>query len=102
MRSIGAELRDKQKFKEALECYEESVKILKETVGEKDLEYADALEGMGLVLVRMRRRGEAKKLEERSLGIIEQNVGRRHPRYADSLDEVGNVLREMGEYRASL
>ena len=98
MRSIGAELRDKQKFKEALECYEESVKILKETVGEKDLEYADALEGMGLVLVRMRRREEAKELGERSLGIIEQFVGRRHPRYADSLDEVGKGLREIGEY----
>ena len=78
------------------------MKILKEKVGEKDLEYADALEGMGLVLVRMRRREEAKKLEERSLTIIEQNVGKRHPRYADSLDEVGNVLREMGEYQASL
>ena len=102
MRSRGAELRKKQKFKEALKCYEESVTILKETVGEKDLEYADALEGMGLVLVRMRRREEAKKLEERSLTIIEQNVGKRHPRYADSLDEVGNVLREMGEYQASL
>ena len=76
--------------------------ILKETVGEKDLEYADALEGMGLVLVRMRRREEAKKLEERSLAIIEQNVGRRHPRYAGWLDEVGNVLREIGEYQASL
>ena len=75
---------------------------MKEAVGEKDLEYIDALEGMGLVLVRMRRRGEAKELEERSLGIIEQIVGRKHPRYADSLDEVGLVLREMGEYQASL
>ena len=56
MRSRGAELRRKERFKEALDFYRKSLTILKEAVGEKDLEYADALEEMGLVIVRLQKR----------------------------------------------
>jgi serine/threonine-protein kinase len=86
---------------DAKALYEEGIEIRKDTGEADDLEYAELLNGYGIVLERTADYAGALRVHRQALAIREAAVGTEHLLVAMSLGNLGTVYSSMGDLDSS-
>jgi CHAT domain-containing protein/tetratricopeptide (TPR) repeat protein len=75
----------------------EALELVRRTVGEKDVRYADELALLGEISLQQKDLDGARRLFEREKALLQQLVGEKHPKFAYCLNYLGRVLQDEGD-----
>jgi tetratricopeptide (TPR) repeat protein len=84
------------RYDEAVEKFEEALRIDEKTIGKEHPDYASRLNNLANVYRSQGRDDEAIEKYEKALQIAEKTIGREHPSYATYLNNLANVYKSQG------
>jgi tetratricopeptide (TPR) repeat protein len=90
------------KYDEAIEKYEEALRIGENTIGREHPDYATRLNNLGEIYRALGRYDEAIEKYDEALRIGEKTIGSEHPDYATRLNNLGEVYRVQGRHDEAL
>lgn len=95
-------LRSQGKLDEAIEQYEEILKVKKRTLGETSLSTVQSLENLAVVLIKQDRFDEAIERLSRVLEVKKKKVGENSLSYAGTLHNISIALEAKKDIRKAL
>lgn len=99
--NLGIALYSLGRFEEAIEQYEQVVKLREVALGEHHPDVGAAYNNLANALMQIRRLDEARDEHVRSMAIWEAGLGRKHPFIGASLNNLGNVEYNLGDFEAA-
>jgi len=78
-----------------------SLSICEKNLGADDLESAECMDKLAILLQTQGKYSDAEKLFRRCLSITEPTLGKMHPRTAAKLDGLAGLLTDLGDYVAA-
>jgi tetratricopeptide (TPR) repeat protein len=98
LNNLALVYRTQGRYDEAIEKYEEALRIGKKTIGSEHSDYAARLNNLANVYQSLGRYDEAIEKYEEALRIGEKTTGRAHPYYAICLNNLGLVYTSQDRY----
>ncbi len=89
-------------YANAIKIITEALNVIGRTFGEKNQDYATALNNLALYNYCLSNKSEALRIGEKALNLVAQTFGKENPYYASSLDNLAGYNSALGNYTVAL